>query len=170
MLHITVNAQSASAFLDRLQAVGANISRLMSTVARAMEQQARQAFRDQVDPWGRPWPPLAPSTLRARASRSASNVNRRANQQPLVDTGAMFGSLRSAATASTATVEIGAGLPDDRATVHQFGAQNAGRKGNVRIPARAYFPIRADGRPEPAQDWWATVLQPIDAAVERAFS
>lgn len=161
MLQITVNAQTATAFLDRLQAVGANIGKVMTTVARTIEQQARQSFRDQVDPWGKPWPPLAQSTLRARAGRRASNANRRANQQPLVDTGAMFGSLRHVATATSASVEIGAGLPDVRAEVHQFGGGH--------VPARAFFPIRPGGVADPAPTWWKVVLKPIDDAIAQVL-
>lgn len=162
MLRIAVDSRSATAFLDRLAAFGVQQGKVMRLVSRGMEQQARQAFRDQVDPWGKPWPPLAPSTLKARAGRRASNVNRRASQQPLVDTGAMFGSLRSTATADSAAVEIGDGLPDVRATVHQYGGG--------RVPARPFFPIRPGGNPDPAPAWWAVVLRPIDDAINKVIA
>lgn len=161
MLTMTINAESAQSLLDRLAAVGGNMPKTLKTVARTMEQQVRQAFRDQTDPWGAPWPQLKPATLKARASRRASGGNRRANQQMLVDSGAMFGSLRATSTADSASVEVGGGLPDVRAQVHQFGSD--------RVPARPFFPIRSGG-PDPAPAWWTAVLRPIDEAIAKAIA
>lgn len=133
----------------------------MKDVATELAQHARETFRRERDPWGAPWPPHSPLTLKARRRRG------NASQQRLIDSGAMYASIRDDYTDTTATVTMGEGLPDPRAVVHQFGTQTAGRSRNIRIPARPVFPIRA-GSAAPPKPWWEPVFTVVSRWLRRA--
>lgn len=153
---ITVDDSRVKALFGRLSEAGG--SPPMRAVADELEQLARQSFHNEASPWGAPWPALSPLTLRAR--RRAGNANHR----KLFDTGAMFGSLRSAHDRDSATVSVGEGMNDPRAVVHQFGANGVGRGRNGVIPARPFLP--ADGALPDA--WWQRVRAPVEKALEAA--
>lgn len=125
-------------------------------MATALAQSIRTAFRSERDPWGAPWPPHSPLTIKARRRRG------NASQQRLIDTGRLYGSIRDTYTDTTVTVTAGEGLPDPRAVVNQFGTTNAGRGRNVRIPARPFFPLR-DERTASLPDQWQAQINEIIA-------
>lgn len=157
-MRITAEVEMAGvdAMLTRLRAAAADMTKPMRLIARTLEQHIRQTFRDETGPWGSPWPPHSPVTLKARERRGNASI------QKLIDTAAMYDSLRSDATSHEATVEIGAGLPDPRASVHQFGAPEKN------IPARPFFPLRSDDAADIPQAWWADILAPLDAMLVEA--
>lgn len=147
---ILVDDREAQAKLARIAALAKRPP--MGAIADAMEQEVRDTYRRETDPWGAPWPPHAPSTLKARRRRGS------ASRQKLLDTGAMFASIKREHTETTASVSVGEGLPDPRAVVNQFG--------NSRIPARAFLPIKSPGTATPTQTWLSIVTAPIERALE----
>lgn len=158
-MEITVNSQQAITLFNRLS--GFSRRPPMRAVAAEMDQAARKAFRTETDPWGTPWPPHSPLTLRARRRRGS------ASHDKLIDSGAMYGTMRSDHTDTSASVSIGAGLPDPRARVQQFGADDTGRGRNTRVPARPFFPLESETA-APPQQWWQTVMAPVEKALEEA--
>jgi phage virion morphogenesis protein len=163
LVTIVVERADFDATIARLIDLGADATKPMKVVARLMEQNVRDTFRTESDPWGRPWdphadsawPPHAPATVRAR--RSAGNTR----TSLLIDTGAMYGSIRNDSGADFASVSM-----DGPAEVHQYGTTTAGRNNSVTIPARPMFPIDQD----PPDAWWDSVGAPLIAAVEKAMS
>lgn len=153
---ITVEAVEAQRMLAKLGAL--DMPKALRAVSREMEQQLRQTFRDEADPWGRAWPPHSPVTIRNRERRG--NTRR----SLLFDTGAMYSSIRPESDATTASVSMGG-----TAEVHQFGTTTAGRGHKVTIPARPTFPIDANGA-SPDEDWWDAITAPVDAMVEEAIA
>lgn len=156
-MKITVDDRGAQHFLAETKRKLSDLP--MREVAANMEEAARDTFRKSVDPWLQPWPPHSPLTLAKRRKRSD------ASERLLQDSSKMFDSMRSSHDATSAEVTIGEGLPDPRAVVNQFGATNAGRSRNVRIPARPFFPIKG-GAADPPETWWKQVLRPIDEVLE----
>lgn len=88
---------------------------------------AARTFKDQRDPWGQPWKPLRPSTLRARRKGKGGGT-----AKILRDTGVLSNSI-SARRTGPLTVEIGTTTP--YAGIHQFGGsiQFAARSLRVRL-------------------------------------
>jgi phage gpG-like protein len=127
----------------------------MKDVATILAQGIRNAFRSETDPWGAPWPPHSPLTL---------SVSR----QRLLDTGRLYASIRDEHTETSASISVGAGLPDPRATVNQFGTTNAGRSRNVRIPARPFFPLRDERTVSLPDQWQAQIEGLIAERLEKA--
>jgi phage virion morphogenesis protein len=153
LVTIVVERADFDATIARMIAVGENPGKALAVVARIMEQNVRNTFRDETDPWGQPWPPHAPSTLAARRREGNTRTSL------LVDKGDMFDSIRSESGATFAQVSI-----DGPAEVHQFGTTTAGRNHAVTIPARPMFPIDA-----PPDAWWDSVSPPLlDALTEAA--
>lgn len=134
---------AAAAELKRAERAGADV----------LAQNIRETFRQEADPWGRAWPHLSAKTLKRREQRNNASV------QILIDSGAMFGSIHVAQNTAGSIVSAGEGLPDPRAPANQFG--------NGRAPARAFFPIAADGDGDdlPAA-WAAQVMAPIERTAE----
>lgn len=104
----------------------------------------RNVFRSQRDPWGVPWPTLAPATLRSRRLRGLDGT------QALFATGALFASIDSDRTDDSVTLEIGGTGQGgaDSVEFHQFGDG---------VPQRAMLPF---GRDIPGR-WWKAIEEPI---------
>jgi|GEM_PF-2211789 len=145
---ITLDDKTAQAVLKR--AGGVPGEKAMRAASLEMKQGAYNAFRFASSPDGTPWPALKAATLNARARRGNHSI------QPLIDTGAMYGGIEAANTATDASVTIGDGLPDARAWYNQFGTLAAGG----RVPARAMLPMTQSAA-NPTQAWLETVLKPI---------
>lgn len=152
LITISVDSASADAVLARIFDFSDGSPKAMATVSRVMEQNVRNTFRDETDPWGSPWPPHAPSTVDAR--RRSGNTR----GSLLVATGEMYDSIKSESDAVSATVSM-----DGPAAVHQFGTSTAGRGHSTTIPARPMFP-NDDDAPDA---WWASVSEPLIAALEQ---
>ncbi len=148
---IQVDSRSADALLDRL--ANMDLTKPLATTARLMDQEVRNTFRDQKDPWGEPWPPHSPVTTAIRRHKG------NASDQILVDKGDMYDSITNGSTPDTAFVSM-----DGPAEVHQFGSTTAGRGNKVSIPPRPTFPIGEEGPPD---SWWDTVTAPILAYAEK---
>lgn len=156
-LTVIVEDAQARALIDRFVELGVETAPLTRESALLMEQEARNAFRSESDPWGAPWPPHAPSTVNKRVRAGNTST------QKLIDTGAMYASMSNESDPTSASVSM-----DGPAEVHQFGTMNAGRGHNVRIPPRPIFPIDDDR--EPPGNWWDAVSAPFVAAYDRAIA
>jgi phage gpG-like protein len=141
--------------LDR--AAHFDLSSPLRTTARIMEDEARNTFRNQSDPWGHPWPPHAESTLAARRRRGNTRTSL------LIDTAAMYDGIERASDASSASVTIPA-----PAEVHQGGTTTAGRSHNVTIPPRPMFPEHNGVADLPA-GYLDRITAPLIAALAEAF-
>lgn len=153
-------------------------------------------FRSGTDPWGNPWKPLAPSTIRARRKGGAG-------AQILRDTGVLQNSLASARVSGD-TIEIGTAVP--YAAAHQDGAtiEHAARSIRVRLrkvktesgstayrfakdthkraeakwgeakawttrlPARPFLPLRG-GVVDLPQRWMDAITTRLHAAIDEAL-
>jgi phage gpG-like protein len=138
--------------ISRLAALGADASKPLALVSRIMEEEVRNTFRNEADPWGHPWPPHAPSTVRARERKGNTRTSL------LVDKGDMYDSIQRRSDANTAEVSM-----DGPAEVHQDGTTTAGRGHNVRIPPRPMFPDD-----DPPEAWWDRVQAPFVDALQAA--
>lgn len=138
----------------RLQAIadeGKTLRPAMDSIGFALEQRIALCFEDQASPWGTPWAPLKPATLKRRRDEGRDGVS------ILRDLGLLLGSLSYQATAQGVDVRIGA--EDRPAAVHQFGSSRG-------VPARPFLPIRPDGRLDLPPDWYAEVMDTLAAHLE----
>ena len=156
---VKLDDAQAQALLQRLADVVANPARPLSLAAMTLRRLVHDTFRDQQDPWGRPWTPHAPAT---RALRNRVN----AGLNILFDTGAMAGNVEARADANSVEVTVGA----DYASYHQFGDPNHtffGRP-SAPLPQRAFLPVRSPGVAAIPAPWWLEILLPVEAALARA--
>lgn len=174
------------------------LTRAMDNIADDITSRVAMGFRDQKDPWGNPWLPLKPSTIRARRKGKGSG-----STKILRDTGVLSNSL-NAQRVDPLTIEIGTTVP--YAGAHQFGAdvsvsarslrvrlrtvKNAngkrvtrfakdthkravtkwGTTGGYRfkIPARPFLPIRKGNVVSLPSEWFTAIQRRLDAAAARA--
>lgn len=156
---VTSNDAAAQAKLQRLAQIVAHPAQALNQSAQALRRLVQDTFRDERDPWGRPWSSHAPATSAARDRASASG-------QILLDTGRMYNSID--ATADDGGVTVGVGT--DYASYHQFGNPNHRAWGGPVSPLaqRAFLPERAPGVVDVPASWWYEILFPVEAALERA--
>lgn len=160
MIEITIDDAQVLSALNALRGRAASMRPTMAAIGNVLRSAAIGRFREQRGPDGTPWPPLAASTIIARARRHAAAGMRRrraatlrrfaAGAKALLDTGALRGSIgtqgRGGVYELTETsVTVGTRLR--YAAIHQFGGQ-AGRRRLVRIPARPYLGLDEDARRE----------------------
>lgn len=136
---------AANAFLERLNRAPLAPATL-AKIGQGLLSSVRDTFYDQRSPSGVPWAALKPATLANRRRRGNNST------RILLDTLALFKSVKVAISGASVSVEVGAGLPDDRATYAQSGTNRA--------PPRPFFPEQ--GRlPE---SWLDRATDPIRAA------
>lgn len=161
MSSITVTSDDALAQqkLQRLAQIVARPAAALNQSAQALRRLVQDTFRDERDPWGKPWQRHAASTSRARDRSSASG-------QILLDTGRMYGSIDAIADDNGVTVGVGT----EYASYHQFGNPNHRAWGGKVSPLaqRAFLPERAPGVADIPAPWWYEILFPVEAAIERA--
>ncbi|MCI1193414.1 phage virion morphogenesis protein [Calidifontimicrobium sp. SYSU G02091] len=136
MIDIQIDDREVRAALDRLQRRLSDLSPVMKAIATELEARVEQRFETATDPQGRPWKPLAPSTLAAYLARGKGNRRkdgsltkkgreRLASRRPLYDTGDLLGSLTSSFSRSEA--RVGFGQP--YAAFHEYGTKRIPRRG-----------------------------------------
>ena len=126
--------------------LGAYVPRLAQLVAVGGVKLTMDTFRNQRDPYGRPWAPLARERSRDRKARLRvlARGKKPRGQKILVDTARMRN--------STAPIHMGrsggVGIPTGYAAAHQDGGRvmRGGRQVGV-IPRRMMLPDRAAGLP-----------------------
>lgn len=157
MLAIEVDDTDAQRVLTAL--AGLPMPKILRQVADVGAQLTRERFRSETDPEGNPWAPHSPVTLQLRRRRGSPGVGK------LVDTGALFGSVRAEADESEARVLVGGAGMFAR-------VQNEGNPFNrmfggplAPIPARPFVPDSSD---LPAS-YIPPLLAPIERAIERAL-
>jgi phage gpG-like protein len=174
------------------------LTRAMDGIADELSARVANGFRDQKDPWGTPWLPLRPSTIRARRKGKGGG-----SPQILRDQG-LLQKVSIAQRVDPLTIEFGSNLR--YAAVHQFGAdvsvsarraevrlrtvKNANGKrvtrfakkshkrvitkwgvsGSYRfkIPARPFLPIRKGNVVSLPAEWFTAIQRRLDAAAARA--
>lgn len=154
-LAILVDDASAQQLIARYAALGGDLSKVNRQVSLVMRDKVVETFRTESDPWHQPWPPHAPSTIKARQRKGSTST------KLLVDTARMYDSLDNTSDGTSATVSMAG-----PAEVHQDGTQSAGRSHNVVIPPRPMFPESNDRGPP--EDWWTAVTAPYLTAIEAA--
>jgi len=144
--------------LNRLLALGEDLSPALSAVGRVLKARIQEGFQSGTDPYGLPWAPLK--------FRSG---------QPLLDRGHLMASVDYQVERDS--VEIGTNRA--YAPVHQFGATIEARGRALRffvegrpvfvkrvtVPARPMFPL--EGLPE---DWETDALEAIGEVVRDTWS
>jgi len=148
MIKIEIDARQAMQTLHKLENLP--MEQVMRGVADTAEQLTRERFRTETTPTGRAWAPHKPATIKARERRGS------ASRALLVDTGAMYDSIHTEASATEAAVIIGGGegmFPG----VHQNGLGP--------IPARPFVPTGPDLPPA----YLDALTVPIAAAIKKAI-
>lgn len=136
MISITLDDREVRRALERLSKLLADMTPVMRAIATELEARVEQRFETATDPSGRPWAPLASSTISAWLDRSKGNRRRDgsltkkgrqrlASRRPLYDTGDMLGSLTSSYTRDEATVGFGVTY----AAYHEYGTRRMPRRG-----------------------------------------
>lgn len=160
---VSINLDDADAqrMFRMLKELGGDLTKPLRQSGRNLEQQARQGFRNESDPFGTAWAPHRPVTLQLRERRGRTGVS------VLFDTGKLFNTIRSESDATSVTLMIGG--PGSWAGVHQSGNPNNRMFGRARapIPARPMLPEQSQGLP---QAWLESLLDPIDRAFEKALA
>lgn len=121
------------------------------------------SFRLARSPDGRPWAPLAESTVDRR--REGTGPGPRA--VPLIDTGMLRGAAQGGVRVARNAILFTAQVP--YAAVHMTGTTRAGRRRDVRIPPRPYLPITPSLRlmtTGPAARWVDRLLRSVSSYVE----
>ena len=112
-----------------------DISSVTDASAATLATVIDKSFETSSSPLGGAWQPLSPSTVAKR---------RRGSSKPLVDTGALRGSVNTSANNDIITFGI-SGAPTTYGGAHQFGTSNAGKGRSTTIPARPYLPLTQQG-------------------------
>lgn len=166
MIDIQLDDRQVRAALQRLQQRLSDMTPVMRAIATALEAGVEKRFETATDPAGRPWKPLAPSTLSAWLDRGRGNRKkdgslskkgreRLASRKPLYDNGDLLGSLTSAANRTEA--RVGFGVP--YAAFHEFGTSRMPRRGMLMGDPQARTLGEADRQ---------AVLDTLREAIERA--
>ena len=113
-----------------------NTALLMRLISSQLLSQTQQNFRAQ----GRPkWPALSGETIKRyeKLGISTDGLLRRSNS--------LYNSVQKHSDMNSATISAGGGNQSGAyARIHQYGGM-AGKNRKVKIPARPYLPIDADG-------------------------
>lgn len=166
MIDIQLDDREVRSALERLQARLADMTPVMKAIATALEAQVEKRFETATDPAGRPWAPLAASTLSAWLARGRGNRRkdggltkkgreRLSSRRPLYDTGDLLGSLASSFTRSEA--RVGFGQP--YAAYHEYGTKKMPRRGLLMADPQARTLGEADRQ---------AVLEILAEAIESA--
>jgi phage gpG-like protein len=131
-IKIEIDDQDVMAAFNRLIAAGEDLSPVMRLIGERLAESTRMRFEQSMDPEGRPWKPLAQSTIEGMvASRksnltkggklSARGVERVAGRKPLI------GKTRALSTTIGYQLEgpnsVLIGTPMAYGFVHQFGGE-----------------------------------------------
>lgn len=150
--HVSVvGAEQVIAMLGQLAQRTRDLRPAMRDIGAHLRSEAVDNFKEQRSPDGQAWRPLSAASILSRARQCApkSFAKRRAQTiarfasgaQALLNTGALRNSIQVQEVTAT-SVTVGTRLA--YAAIHQFGGM-AGRNRKVRIPARPFVGLSAQG-------------------------
>lgn len=124
-ISIDIDDSAMQQVLSRLQQAGQNMDPVFADIGDHLLESTKQRFKDQVDPDGLPWEPLAESTRESK---------RKNTDLILIEQGQLMDSLHPNSDANS--VEFGTNLI--YAATHQFGDADRG------IPARPFLGVSSE--------------------------
>lgn len=126
--------------LKNLQNLNKNTKPLIKTLGLILQNEIEDSFENEKSPFGKAWTPLAKSTL-DKKKKSAKSDRILRNEGNLADRWITKAD-KDKATVSNNIKSKGFAY----GLSHQFGTNKAGRSRNVKIPARPFLPVDADGK------------------------
>jgi phage gpG-like protein len=162
----TVDQSELDAKLARVEKASRSQPKAMQTVARELGQFVRNTFRDEIDPWGVPWPELAPATIQARLHGKGDDPLAAFSVKKLFESGDLYGSIDQTSDETSATVTEGEGLV--YAAPQQFGNPSHLPWGHAgaSLPARPSMPLISPDQVAFPNDWLQAVFLPIQEAIQ----
>ena len=151
-ISLTLHGQAVRAALAALQERTANLTPVMRSIGMYYEGRVAENFRNQTDPAGNKWQPLASWTivrglLARKGIKKSGDLSKRgktylAGKRILWEHGDLAGAVHHQAGPTSVIIGVGGHIP--YAAIHQFGGQ-AGRGKKVTIPARPYLAMNRWG-------------------------
>lgn len=135
MITITVQDQAVTEALAKLSARVGNMAPYLQALGEDIVERTKTRFGTSTGPDGNGWKAYSPVTLGLMRARG------QAPKRLLVDTGALSNQIYATVQGQN-TLRVAAS--QNYAAIHQFGGM-AGRGRKVKIPARPFLPVRADG-------------------------
>jgi phage virion morphogenesis protein len=136
-LELSFNDKALSADLRRKIARLKDKAPLLKSIGEEMLPRINKRFKEESDPDGKKWAPLASPTIAARLKRYGN-----APVTIMRMRGHLAGSINYQVAGSTLTIGTGDEV-EDYAAIHQFGGK-AGRGRKVKIKARPYLGFGGD--------------------------
>lgn len=152
MITITIQDSEVRATLQALTRRIGNLNPVLQAIGDDITERTKRRFETSTGPDGTSWKANSPATLGIYSLRLGQghrkkdgSLNKRgqarvAGKKPLIDTGELRRQLVSKVSNSVLTVTATPGY----GAIHQFGGM-AGRGRKVKIPARPFLPVKADG-------------------------
>lgn len=150
---VEVKDEGVQSLLQALLKRMGNLQPAFSALGEDMVPRIQRRFDSSTGPDGTPWKGLDPDTTVRQIVKGygksyfkkSGDLNKKgaaklASRKPLIDSGYL--SREFFYTASSNALQVS--TPAAYAAIHQFGGQ-AGRGHKVKIPARPFMPVKADG-------------------------
>jgi phage virion morphogenesis protein len=139
---ITVQDQAVMQALAKLSARVGNMAPYLQALGEDIVERSKARFDSSSGPDGQAWKGYSPVTLGLMRTRRGGG-----SRKLLVDTGALQ---RQIVATVQGTNALRVSAAQQYAAIHQFGGM-AGRGRRVKIPARPFLPVRADGSLHPQE-------------------
>lgn len=158
MITITVQDREVLATLQAITQRIGNMAPVLQAIGNDITERTKRRFDTSTGPDGVPWKANSPATMGIYSLRLGQghrkkdgSLNKRgqarvAGKKPLIDTGDLRRQIVPQVSNNVLTVTATPAY----AAIHQFGGQ-AGRNRKVKIPARPYLPVKADGNLYPQE-------------------
>jgi phage virion morphogenesis protein len=158
MITITVQDREVLATLQAITQRIGNMAPVLQAIGDDITERTKRRFDTSTGPDGVPWKANSPATMGIYSLRLGQghrkkdgSLNKRgqarvAGKKPLIDTGDLRRQIVPQVSNNVLTVTATPAY----AAIHQFGGQ-AGRNRKVKIPARPYLPVKADGNLYPQE-------------------
>lgn len=158
MITITIQDREVLATLQAITQRIGNIAPVLQAIGDDITERTKRRFDTSTGPDGVPWKDNSPATMgiyslrlgkghrKKDGSLNKQGQARVAGKKPLIDTGELRRQIVPQVSNNVLTVTATPAY----AAIHQFGGQ-AGRNRKVKIPARPYLPVKADGNLYPQE-------------------
>ncbi|SER71534.1 phage virion morphogenesis protein [Giesbergeria anulus] len=166
MITITIQDREVLATLQALTRRIGNMAPVLQAIGDDITERTKRRFETSTGPDGTPWEANSPTTMGIYSLRLGQghrkkdgSLNKRgearvAGKKPLIDTGELRRQIVPQVSNNVLTVTA----TPVYAAIHQFGGQ-AGGGHKVKIPARPYLPVKADGNLYPQEQ--ALILETL---------